>query len=101
MEKTMTPHNENKVVKEYRLIKQEYAYNPDILCPDEERVRLLKYVIDKCLNVVDRTIILLYADCQSLRELGKILGVSHATARTEVLRIRETIIKEYNGRTIH
>lgn len=91
----MIPHNENKVVKEYRLIKAEYAYNPDILCPDSDRVRLLKYIIDNRLDIVDRTIILLYADCQSLRKLGEILGVSHATARTEVLRIRDIILKEY------
>lgn len=94
----MQQRNENKIVKEFRLIKEEYAYNPDILCPDSDRVRLLKYVIDNCLNLVDRTIILLYADCQSLRKLGEILGVSHATARTEVQRIKAIIIKEYNER---
>lgn len=91
----MKPHNENKVVKEYRLLKAEYAYNPDIFCPDSDRVRLLKYIIYNRLDIVDRTIILLYADLQSLRKLGQVMGVSHTTIRTEVLRIRDIILKEY------
>ena len=89
----MIPHNENEVVKEFRAIKEMYAYNPDIMCLDDDRVRKLKYIIDKRLDAVDRTIILLY--CQSLREVAKKVGVSHATIRTWVNKIRAKIIKEY------
>lgn len=91
----MIPHNENAIVKGFRLIKEEYAYNPDILCLDDHRVRTLKYIIDNRLTQVDKTIILLYAEHQSLRKLGEILGVSHATARTEVQRIKRLILEEY------
>lgn len=54
----MIPHNENEVVKEFRAIKEEYAYNPDVMCLDDDRVRKIKYIIDNRLDAVDRTIIL-------------------------------------------
>lgn len=89
--------NDNKVVETYRLIKEEYAYNPDIMCKDDERVAKLKKIIDTKLSVVDKTIILLYADLQSLRKLGQVMGVSHATIRTEVQRIKDIIMTEYES----
>lgn len=88
-------HNNNKVVETFRLIKQEYAYNDDVMCKDDERVRKLKRIIDTKLSIVDKTIILLYADLQSLRKVGKVMGFSHSTIRTEVNRIKEIILKEY------
>lgn len=89
--------NDNKVVETYRLIKEEYAYNPDIMCKEDERVARLKKIIDTKLSVVDKTIILLYADLQSLRKLGQVMGVSHATIRTEVQRIKDIIMTEYES----
>lgn len=89
--------NDNKVVETYRLIKEEYAYNPDTMCKDDERVAKLKKIIDTKLSVVDKTIILLYADLQSLRKLGQVMGVSHATIRTEVQRIKDIIMTEYES----
>ena len=86
---------ENEVVREYRAIRREYAYNPDIMTEDTGRVAALKYIINHLLPTVDRTIILLYADCGSYRKLGKKLGLSHMTVRKECLRIRERILKEY------
>ena len=89
--------NENEVVKEYRTIKEEYAYDSDILSKDDERVARVKQIIDTRLSVVDKTIILLYADCQSYRKLGKKLGVSHMTIRREIIRIKNIILKEYES----
>ena len=89
--------NENEVVKEYRTIKEEYAYDPDILSNDDERVSRVKQIIDTRLSVVDKTIILLYADCQSYRKLGKKLGVSHMTIRRECMRIKKIILDEYES----
>ena len=89
--------NENEVVKEYRTIKEEYAYDTDILSNDDERVAKVKQIIDTRLSVVDKTIILLYADCQSYRKLGKKLGVSHMTIRREIIRIKNIILKEYES----
>lgn len=94
--------NENEVVKEFRQIKQEYAYNPDIMSPDEPRVARIKEIIDTKLSQVDKTIILLYVDCQSYRQLGKKLNLSHMTCRREVIRIKKIILEEYNnGLHIH
>ena len=89
--------NENEVVKEYRTIKEEYAYDPDILSKDDDRVARVKQIIDTRLSVVDKTIILLYADCQSYRKLGKKLGVSHMTIRRECMRIKKIILDEYES----
>ena len=88
---------ENEVVKEFRAIKQDYAYNPDIMCVDEPRVAKLKEIIDTKLSLVDKTIILLYADCQSYRKLGAKLHLSHKTVRREVIRIKNIILKEYEN----
>lgn len=44
---------------------------------------------------MDRTLILLYADCLSLRKLGKRLGLSHTCVAKEIRRIRETILTQY------
>lgn len=87
---------ENKVVKEFRLIKREYAWNPDIMCADDPRVAKLKEIIETKLSQVDRTIILLYCDCQSLRKLGQMMHLSHMTIRREVNRIKKIILEEYN-----
>jgi hypothetical protein len=45
---------------------------------------------------VDKTLILLYTDCQSYRKLGHRLGLSHMTCRKEIMRIKSIILKEYN-----
>ena len=88
---------ENEVVREFRAIKQEYAFDPDIMCRDDERVSKIKEIIDTKLSLVDKTIILLYVDCQSYRKLGARLGVSHMTIRREVQRIKNIIMKEYES----
>lgn len=86
---------ENEVVREFRQIRQEYAYNPDIMNPDDPRVARLKMIIDTKLSQVDKTIILLYCDCLSYRKLGKKMHLSHMTCRREVLRIKKIILDEY------
>jgi energy-converting hydrogenase A subunit M len=88
---------ENEVVKEFRKIKQEYAWNPDIMNPDDPRVARLKEIIETKLSQVDRTIILLYCDCLSYRKLGKKMRLSHMTIRREVMRIKKIILEEYNN----
>lgn len=85
----------SEVVKEYRQIKQEYAFDPSIFNPDEPRVARLKEIIETKLSQADRTILLLYVDCQSLRKLGKKLNLSHMTCRREILRIKKIVLDEY------
>ena len=88
---------EREVVSEFRKIRQDYTYNPDIMNEEDERLTRLKKIIDQKLSLADKTIILLYVDCQSYRKLGKRLGVSHMTIRREVQRIKNIIQKEYES----
>ena len=86
---------EREVVSEFRKIRQDYTYNPDIMNEEDERLTRIKKIIDTKLSLADKTIILLYVDCQSYRKLGARLGVSHMTIRREVQRIKNIILKEY------
>ena len=88
---------EREVVSEFRKIRQEYSYNPDIMNEEDERLTRVKKIIDQKLSLADKTIILLYVDCQSYRKLGARLGVSHMTIRREVQRIKNIILKEYES----
>ena len=88
---------ENEVVKEYKQIKEDYKFNPDIMSQDDSRVARIKEIIDTKLSLADKTIILLYVDYQSYRKLGARLGVSHMTLRREVQRIKNIILKEYEN----
>lgn len=85
----------NEIVNRYKAIRMEYRYRPDIMDDEDERAAKLKRIIETKLPTVDRTIILLYADCQSYRKLGAMLGLSHMTVRKECLRIRAKILEEY------
>lgn len=87
----------DEVIAEFRKIKQEYNYNPDIMNEEDERLIRIKKIIDTKLSLADKTIILLYVDCQSYRKLGARLGVSHMTIRREVQRIKKIILEEYNN----
>ena len=87
----------DEVIAEFRKIKQEYSYNPDIINEEDERLTRVKKIIDTKLSLADKTIILLYVDCQSYRKLGARLGVSHMTIRREVQRIKNIILKEYES----
>lgn len=86
-----------EVVTEFRKIKTDYVFNPDIMNNEEERVSRIKEIIDTKLSTADKTIIILYVDCQSYRKLGKRLGVSHMTMRRECQRIKNIILAEYYG----
>lgn len=85
----------DEVIAEFRKIKQEYSYNPDIMNEEDERLTRIKKIIDNKLSLADKTIILLYVDCQSYRKLGARLGVSHMTIRRECQRIKKIILDEY------
>lgn len=88
---------ENELVAEYRKIREDYAYDADIMCADDERVAKVKEIIDTKLSVEDKTLILLYADCMSYRKLGKKMGLSHMTVCKEIRRIKAIILKEYEN----
>ena len=58
-------------------------------------MRAVKDIIANRLSVVDRTLILLYADCQSFHKLGERMGMSHTTVRKEIVRIKNEIRELY------
>lgn len=90
----------DEIVQDFRQIKEDYAWHNDIMTADDEKVGRIKEIINTRLSLIDKTIILLYVDCQSYRKLGRRLGVSHMTIRREVQRIKQIILKEY-GKTEH
>ena len=82
---------EKDAARDYKEIRQDYAFDPDIMNDEPERVARVKYIVNNRLNQVDRTLIILYADCQSYRKLGKRLGLSHTTVMLEIRRIKAEI----------
>lgn len=86
-----------QVVTDFRKIKEDYVHNPDIMNEEDERISRIKEIIDTKLSLADKTIILLYVDCQSYRKLGARLGVSHMTIRRDVQRIKKIILEEYEN----
>jgi len=81
--------------RDFKDIEADYKFDPSIFTADEDRVAALKYIIDNKLSRVDKTLILIYADCLSFRKMGKRLGFSHTTMRNEVKRIKGIILEEY------
>jgi len=84
----------NDIVREYKEIREDYAYKEDIFSEEPDKVRRLKQIISQ-LDQVDRTLILLYADCQSFRKLGKRLGLSHQSAKKVIDDINAKILGMY------
>lgn len=88
--------NAEEAYREFKDIEADYLFDPSVMNEDEARVRTVKWIIDNKLNRVDKTLILLYADCLSFRKLGKRMGFSHTTMRDEIKRIKAIILDEYN-----
>lgn len=86
----------NEIIRDFKEIKEDYKFSDDIMCNEDERIHRIKEIINTKLSIVDKTLILLYTDCQSYRKLGQRLGLSHMTCRKEIMRIKEIILKEYN-----
>jgi transcriptional regulator of aromatic amino acid metabolism len=86
----------NEIIRDFKEIKEDYKFSDDIMCNEDERIHRIKEIINTKLSIVDKTLILLYTDCQSYRKLGQRLGLSHMTCRKEIMRIKSIILKEYN-----
>lgn len=89
----------DKAFRDFKDIEADYAFDPSIFTTEQDRVAALKYIIDNKLSRVDKTMILIYADCQSFRKMGKRLGFSHTTMRGEINRIKKIIMDEYSKMT--
>ena len=86
---------EKEIIRDYKEIREDYTPDTSIFNTEDERVAGVKWIIQNRLTQVERTIILLYIDCQSYRKLGERLGISHSTCRTIVIGIRKKILQEY------
>ena len=84
-----------EIIRDFRDIKEDYVFDPDIMNMEDERVHRIKEIINTRLSLVDKTLILLYVDCQSFRKLGARLGLSHMTCWKEIIRIKNIILNEY------
>lgn len=91
--------NEKELARNYKSIREDYTFDPSIFSVEDERTALVKYIINHRIPEVDRILILLYTDCQSLRKLGRRLGLSHQTCAKEIRRIRKEILEEYERLT--
>lgn len=69
-------------------IENEYKPDETIFNTDDDDMTLLKKTL-MSLKESDRIIMLLYAETQSLREVGKMLGVSHTIIYKEIKRIKK------------
>ena len=87
---------EKDAARDYMEIRKDYAFDPDIMNDEPERVARVKYIVNNRLNQVARPLIILYADCQSYRKLGKRLGLSHTTVAQEINRIKAEIRSIYD-----
>lgn len=67
------------IAKEYRRIKGEYLYRKDIFNGDDELVQAIKYLLTMRMGVVDKTFLILYAECGSYRKMSEILHISHSS----------------------
>lgn len=84
-----------EIIRDFKDIKEDYVFDADIMNMEDERVHRIKEIINTRLSLVDKTLILLYIDCQSFRKLGERLGLSHMTCRKEIIRIKNIILSEY------
>ena len=69
-------------------IENEYKPDETIFNHDDDDMTLLKKTL-MSLKESDRIIMFLYAETQSLREVGKMLGVSHTIIYKEIKRIKK------------
>jgi DNA-directed RNA polymerase specialized sigma subunit len=68
----------------------EYNFEIDTFTEMDDRL-LSIYPKWEALNRADKTIIILYAEYRSYREVGKILGISHTTIQRFIKQIRERL----------
>ena len=67
-------------------------YSFDTGCTEYDDEKLMVFEAFSALNYADRIILCLYADNQSLRKTAKILGVSYATTRKVVAKIKSELV---------
>lgn len=85
-------NNLNLNPKELREMMIDYNFNTGNTEYDDDMIDILSAF--SAISEADRIILCLYAENQSLRKTAKTLGVSYATTRKAVAKIRGEIIEE-------
>lgn len=85
----------NDVLRDYKEIRKDFEIDDSIFNAEPDKVRRIKEIVLNRLDQVERTLILLYADCGSLRDLGKRLGMSYGSVKRVLDPIKEKIMREY------
>ncbi len=85
----------NDVIRDYKEIRKDFEIDDSIFNAEPDKVRRIKEIVLTRLDQVERTLILLYADCGSLRDLGKRLGMSYGSVKRVLDPIKEKILTEY------
>ena len=78
-------------------IEEDYMPHFDILMEEGNITYQIKQAIFNKLDVIDRRVLLLYAETMSLRKVGQILGVSTSKVYSMISRIRNIIKNELNN----
>lgn len=72
---------DSSIVRDYKEIRKDYSIADPLFSGEPDKVRRVKEIVLNRLDQVDRTLILLYADCGSFRVLGRRLGLSHMSVK--------------------
>jgi DNA-directed RNA polymerase specialized sigma subunit len=84
------------MIKDIKNILKDYEPQYDVMTEDNELITQLKEGV-QMLSDADKIIFILYCETGSLREVGKILGVSHTTIFKQIKIIKKEILKYVNG----
>lgn len=80
-----------KTMKTINQLREEYTFDYGLFSDLDERLLDMKDRLES-LNDADKNILLLYAEYGSLREVGKLIGVSHSSIRKYLNRIRKKLL---------
>lgn len=83
----------NGMIKDIKKIMEDYQPDYSIFTDDDEQMIKIKEAVQR-LSDADRIIFILYCETGSLREVGKILGVSHTTVFKAIKEIKEQILND-------
>lgn len=84
------------MINDIRKIMEEYEPDHSIWSTDDIQITRLKEAVQN-LNDADKIIFILYCETGSLREVGKMLGVSHTTAYKCIKDIKKKILEYVDG----
>ena len=79
------------MIKDLQSLMEEYKPNKGIWNEDDELIDGIKNAVNN-LKDADRIIFILYCETGSLREVGKMLGVSHTTVFKCIKEIKKKIL---------